>query len=193
MSFDLVTFFEEKAAWSLATFGPAQGIDGVVAHIRKELIEVEKAMAAGDEAAVREEFADVALLAIDLWWRDPDAMTAARFRREMRYGAKPPDSDWAGIDAARTVTVALIRWHLAAIDRWGGGAPACEIWRLAIYAIASDEALGHAECLAKFAKLKQREWPDWRTVPADQPIEHVREAVIKKLESDLDIATRSRS
>jgi len=42
----------------------------------------------------------------------------------------------------------------------------------------ASEPLGEAIAAALRAKLqknKTRQWPDWRTAPQDEPIEHVRE------------------
>jgi hypothetical protein len=61
--FDMAAFFDAKAAWSLATFGPGDRYEGVVAHIRKELGEIEK------DPTDLVEWVDVALLAMDGAWR----------------------------------------------------------------------------------------------------------------------------
>jgi hypothetical protein len=61
--FDMAAFFDAKAAWSLATFGPGDRYEGVVKHIRKELKEIE---AKPDDL---EEWIDVAQLAMDGAWR----------------------------------------------------------------------------------------------------------------------------
>lgn len=70
--FDLATFFDSKAAWSLETFGPGDRYAGVVAHIRKELDEIEATPA--DPV----EWVDVVLLAMDGAWRSA-GMTGAGF------------------------------------------------------------------------------------------------------------------
>ena len=91
--------------WSMRTFGPGDRAAGVIAHIRKELAEIEAAP--GD----LDEWIDVVILALDGAWRaghGPEAIAAA--------------------------------WE------------------------------------AKQAKNEAREWPDWRTMPVDGPIEHVRAA-----------------
>lgn len=64
-------FFDAKAAWSLETFGPGDRYAGVVAHIRKELAEVEA------KPADLEEWVDVVLLAMDGAWRSAGADGAA--------------------------------------------------------------------------------------------------------------------
>lgn len=92
-----------QRAFSEHTFGPGMRTQGVIDHIRKELLEIEAA------PTDLSEWIDVAILALDGAWRT---------------GATPQQ---------------II------------------------------EAL-----LAKQAKNEARQWPDWRTVPAGQAIEHVR-------------------
>lgn len=90
--------------WSLATFGPGQRLAGILAHIRKELREVE------EQPLDAEEWIDVAILAFDGAWR-------------------------AGWEPEQIV---------AALDK-------------------------------KYRRNRERTWPDWRTAPEGEPIEHVRE------------------
>jgi len=59
MTFDLKQHLLRQMAWSHATFGPGERRDGVIDHIRKELVEVEEA---NGEAA---EWTDVVILALD--------------------------------------------------------------------------------------------------------------------------------
>jgi hypothetical protein len=61
--FDLVAHLYRQRAFSRATFGPGDRAKGVVDHIRKELIEIEKA------PADITEWVDVILLALDGAWR----------------------------------------------------------------------------------------------------------------------------
>lgn len=58
-----VEHIERQIAWSLATFGPGSRIEGVLAHIRKELDEVAENP---DDVT---EWADVLILALDGAWR----------------------------------------------------------------------------------------------------------------------------
>ncbi len=55
----LVDWLADKNAWSLATFGPGTRAQGVVAHIRKELVEIEA------DPTDLSEWVDVVLLALD--------------------------------------------------------------------------------------------------------------------------------
>ena len=94
---------ERQRDFSLRTFGPGARTAGVLAHIHKELVEVER------DPADASEWADVMILAVD---------------GAMRAGHAPADV-------------------------------------LAAYR-------------AKLERNFARTWPDWRTMPADAPIEHVR-------------------
>lgn len=105
MPFDIIKHLHQQRKWSQETFGPAEirGHKGPIAHLRKELVEIEQ-----DPADV-EEWADGLLLIFD---------------GAMRAGHTPEEI---------------------------------------ITAFAE-----------KFDKNQMRVWPDWRTVAADKPIEHVR-------------------
>ncbi len=102
-SYDLVRHIYRAREFSEKTFGPGRRSAGVVAHIRKELDEIERAP--GDI----EEWIDVMILALDGAWR---------------AGHEPEE-----------IAAALA---------------------------------------AKQIKNENRTWPDWRTIPHDQPIEHDR-------------------
>lgn len=102
--FDFLGHLRRQRAWSERTFGPGNRAKGVVAHIRKELLEIEADP--GDLV----EWIDVVILALDGAWRS---------------GATPEQI-------------------ISALDR-------------------------------KQRRNQAREWPDWRTVPEDQAIEHKRD------------------
>lgn len=101
--FDLHAHLLRQRAFSESTFGPGPRAQGVIEHIRKELVEIEA------EPQDLYEWIDVAILALDGAWR-------------------------AGFTPSEIIN-ALV---------------------------------------AKQASNEAREWPDWRTAPKDQPIEHVR-------------------
>lgn len=61
--FDFLAHLREQRAWSERTFGPGPRTGGIIAHIRKELEEIE---AAPRDA---EEWIDVVILALDGAWR----------------------------------------------------------------------------------------------------------------------------
>lgn len=72
--FDLIAHLYRQRAFSRATFGPGPRAKGVVDHIRKELIEIER-----DPGDVFE-WVDVILLALDGAWRagcSPETIAAA--------------------------------------------------------------------------------------------------------------------
>lgn len=72
--FDLVTHLYRQKAFSEKTFGPGARTAGVLDHIRKELVEIER-----DPADVTE-WADLILLALDGAWRaghTPEEIAAA--------------------------------------------------------------------------------------------------------------------
>lgn len=99
----LTAMLVRQRAWSSETFGPGDRLNGVLAHIRKELDEIE-----ADPTDVTE-WIDVVILAFDGAWR---------------AGHEPED-----------IVAAL---------------------------------------LAKYAKNRDREWPDWKTADPDGPIEHIK-------------------
>ena len=73
-AFDLADWFDAKARWSAEVFGPETGpqrYEAVVAHIRKELVEIER------DPADLEEWCDVVMLAMDGAWRSAGADGAA--------------------------------------------------------------------------------------------------------------------
>lgn len=100
---DLVAHLHRQRNFSLKTFGPGPRSAGVVAHIRKELAEIEA------KPADIMEWVDVVLLALDGAWR---------------AGHEPEE-----------IAAAIV---------------------------------------AKQTRNESRDWPDWRTMPADSPIEHKR-------------------
>lgn len=60
---DLIKHLHRQMAFSLKNFGPGNRTQGVIDHIRKELIEIEA------EPHDLEEWVDVVLLALDGAWR----------------------------------------------------------------------------------------------------------------------------
>jgi len=61
--FDLLSHLRWQIAWSERTFGPGSRAKGVVAHIRKELAEIEA------DPSDLEEWIDVVILSLDGAWR----------------------------------------------------------------------------------------------------------------------------
>lgn len=89
-------FFNEKLEWSLRTFGPGDRAKGVVAHIRKELLEIEA------EPHSLDEWCDVVLLAMDGAARSAGADGATFVRaligKQLR-NTKRMWPDWRGASA----------------------------------------------------------------------------------------------
>ena len=81
MLFDLVEHIRRQREFSYKTFGPGARSAGVVAHIRKELSEIE-----ADPSDVNE-WVDVILLAIDGAWRaghSPEVIADAILKKQIR-------------------------------------------------------------------------------------------------------------
>ena len=92
--FDFADHLQRQRAFSERTFGPGARAKGVVAHIRKELLEIE---AAPDDLG---EWIDVAILALDGAWRTGatpqqiiDALVAKQTKNEGRTWP-----DWRAMD-----------------------------------------------------------------------------------------------
>lgn len=88
-AFDLVGHLQRQRAFSLRTFGPGARAEGVVAHIRKELSEIEA------EPTDLREWVDVVLLALDGAWRagyEPEAIAdAIRHKQTVNETRQWPD------------------------------------------------------------------------------------------------------
>lgn len=85
----LLDHIRRQREWSQRTFGPGPRTAGVLAHIRKELAEIEENP--GDVS----EWADLIILAIDGAWRaghSPEAIAAAiPAKQTINEGRKWPD------------------------------------------------------------------------------------------------------
>lgn len=84
---DLIKHLKNQREFSEATFGPGARDNGIIDHIRKELIEIEAAP--GD----LEEWVDVVLLALDGAWRSghtPEQIAEAIQAKQ----AKNENRDW---------------------------------------------------------------------------------------------------
>lgn len=106
--FDLAAFANAKAQWSRETFGPGDRYAGVIAHIRKELLEI--------EADPRDlvEWVDVILLAMDGAWRstgaDGSALVAALLAKQAKNVARKW-KDW------RTLRDGEVSEHVKGVER----------------------------------------------------------------------------
>lgn len=90
---DLVAHLRRQRSFSRDTFGPHPRLMGVVAHIRKELIEIAK------KPNDLEEWIDVVLLAFDGAWRaghEPEQIAAALAAKQAKNEARTWP-DWRGV------------------------------------------------------------------------------------------------
>jgi hypothetical protein len=79
--FDLAAYIDRQAEWSSRTFGHSPRTKGIIAHIRKELKEIE---AVPNDV---EEWADVVILALDGAWRaghSPDEICSALIAKQAK-------------------------------------------------------------------------------------------------------------
>ncbi|NEW96622.1 DUF550 domain-containing protein [Rhodopseudomonas sp. BR0G17] len=98
-AFDLVAHLERQRQFSFRTFGPGPRTAGVIDHIRRELIEVEKAP--GDIT----EWVDVILLALDGAWRagfKPEEIAGAIALKQSRNEARTWP-DWRTADPDKAI------------------------------------------------------------------------------------------
>lgn len=181
MTFDARSFLTAQFEFSDKTFGPGQRWKGVVAHIRKELNEIEQ------DPQDRVEWIDVVLLGCDGCRRaghSLDVMLAQwpggalsdwRASLEQQFQA---DRQAFGEEADPLGVLPTIRFNLELVDQDPDNLVA---W-LSIVCLAfeggrltgatADELL--ATLADKFARNQSRVWPDWRTFAPDRPIEHDR-------------------
>jgi len=90
--FSLLLFLFGKRDWSLRTFGPGTRHRGIIAHIRKELRELE------DNPHDLEEWVDVMLLAMDGAWRSgasPEKIIGC-LEKKMQKNIERNWPDWGG-------------------------------------------------------------------------------------------------
>lgn len=106
-SFDLVAHLKRQIAFSRRTFGPGERRNGVIDHIRKELVEVEEA---NGEAS---EWVDVVILGLDGLTRrlvsaGADTNQAAETACQMILGKQTRNElrdwpDWRGQSSDRAI------------------------------------------------------------------------------------------
>lgn len=85
--FNLRSHLQRQIAWSAKTFGPGMRTDGVIDHIRKELVEIEA------DPADLSEWIDVVILALDGAWRAgywPDQIITALVAKQTKNEGR----DW---------------------------------------------------------------------------------------------------
>lgn len=123
---DFEAHLTRQMVFSRATFGPGPRTEGVIDHIRKELIEVAESQGSTDE------WVDVAILALDGLTRSIWA------KRRLAQHTNAPEAGPYSLTADQVAIVAV------------------------------------RAIVAKQAKNERRNWPDWRTAPEGQAIEHLK-------------------
>jgi hypothetical protein len=102
-SFNLARHMQRHIAFSERTFGPGDRTSGVVDHIRKELIEIEDAKAAGEPTLP--EWVDVILLGLDGAWRSgaspEEIIEALQLKQIKNEGRRWPD--WRTADTGKAI------------------------------------------------------------------------------------------
>lgn len=164
---ELITLLNEQREFSWMAFGPKPRLAGVHEHLSKEL---EELIAAPKDLS---EWADCLLLSFD---------------GAMRAGAKPQELvDYMGLeDIEGSREVYRGSWH--DLRRDVGYLKSCNhlgYWKAwSIIAVkflvaATRQELRVDEVLQaardKLEVNKQRSWPDWRTLPENQAIEHIKQ------------------
>ncbi len=113
---NLVQHLCRQRSWSRKTFGPGNRAQGVVDHIRRELIEIEA------EPGDLSEWVDVVLLALDGAWRaghEPEEIVAAISAKQAKNEARLWP-DWRTSDPSKAIE------HIKVTP--GGGCPHCGYW-----------------------------------------------------------------
>lgn len=148
---DLIAHLTRQAAFSRATFGPGPRTKGVIDHIRKELVEVEKCYEARTRAVVTGSYIS------------PESMEPVPTTREVPVDVDSKDQhkeaaqEWT--DVAILGLDGLLRAISAANPTWTFDMVAME----AVICIRNKQS-----------KNELRDWPDWRQSGPDKAIEHVR-------------------
>jgi hypothetical protein len=148
-TYDLIAHLHRQRAFSLKNFGPGERAEGVVAHIRKELEEIEA------DPKDLEEWVDVVLLALDGAWRsgnEPEQIAEA-INAKLTKNENRQWPNWK--EASSDAPIEHIRSEAAAtIEAKGEGKPRCK---------CNHTAETHSTRYCK--------WPDcrcWQFVPQEK-------------------------
>lgn len=159
----LLKLLQEQRQFSVSAFGPEPRLAGVLDHLKKELAEVQEAT--GDVT----EWADCFLLCVDGSMRaggDPSHIDAY-----MSHGVMPEESKgqdgWKFHDI--TSDLVVLEAHINQWRRWS--IMGYRVW-LAAYHHGHSDLI--AAAAAKLAINQARSWPDWREIPTDLAIEHIK-------------------
>jgi hypothetical protein len=96
---NLTTLVKRQIEFSSETFGPGDRLEGIIDHIRKELIEVEES--GGD----LEEWVDIILLAIDGAWRSGNTshQVAGAVKKKLDKNIERNWPDWRKADTSKAI------------------------------------------------------------------------------------------
>lgn len=111
--FDLLGFLVDQRQWSASTFGPSPRTQGIIDHLKKELIEV------GENPNDLGEWVDLVILALDGAWRHghapKDIILAMQAKMRKNEGRTWPDwrtlSENAAIEHDRSADTATDHGH----------------------------------------------------------------------------------
>lgn len=102
VGFDLIAHLNRQIAFSETAFGPGDRTLGVCDHLRKEIVEVEDAHAAGEPTLP--EWVDIVILGLDGAWRSgataEEIVAAIAAKQAKNEGRTWPDWRTANPDAA---------------------------------------------------------------------------------------------
>lgn len=180
--FSLHSHLQAQKLFSEETYGPGPRTAGVIAHIRKELEEIQ----ADPNDLI--EWIDVVLLSFDGAWRaggSADELVEL-LAAESIFDASSDSFDLVAHIQSRSARGELhvadiledIRVALTDLETKPGH---LEGWlNVAMLAFDGGRTVGGspaglvAALQAKLLRNQKRVWPDWRTQPVDRPIEHDR-------------------
>ena len=163
--------FADQKAWSSETFGDHMDPTGVIDHIRKELDEIK---AKPDDP---EEWADMAILALDGTWRSGLSM-ADRMLDPYNEVLNSELSAIADMDSDDTGIVDKL---IVDIEKAIEGLPNESDWGLLLgdaiigVQLADPYSKPYVHIAAKQAKNRKRKWPDKADQDPTKAIEHVRD------------------
>jgi len=163
--------FADQKAWSSETFGDHMDPTGVIDHIRKELDEIK---AKPDDP---EEWADMAILALDGAWRSGLSMVD---RMAKAYNGVL-NSELSAIADMDSDSTGIVESLIVIIEKAIEGLPKESNWGVLLgealigLQLADPYSKPHVHIAAKQAKNRERKWPDKADQDPTKAIEHVRD------------------
>lgn len=155
--FDLIAHLKRQFAFSEKAFGPSTSTEGIKKHILSELEEIKK-----DPSDIYE-WVDVLILAIDAARREGQTV------EEVSKWFESPDKEMVlnnGIQEIQTrLNHSSPSWRDIAGSAMAGALAFGIGIKPVLNALSEKQAINEA-----------RKWPDWKSVPAGQPIFHEKES-----------------